>query len=343
MMKKLLSLLLLLLFVVGVSATGQKQKTATKCQRIIFDTDMGNDVDDALALDIMYKYMDAGKIKLLAIMTNKSGTGSARYLDIMNTWYGYSQIPIGIVRNGAKCDNANNYAQIVSDLKVDGKPMFRTTVPDVTKLPDAEKLYRKILSRQPDHSVVIISTGFSTNLARLLDTKGDAYSPLTGRDLIARKVQYFSLMAGNFDGRNLTEYNVAMDAPACAKLFKESPVPIVTSPFELGEAVKYPGQSIQNDFNWAPLHPMVKGYEVYEKMPYDRPTWDPTAVLQVLEPGKFMTKSVAGNIVVDAAGHTTFQKDVNGKHYYLTITPQQAEKIKTFFVSVVTTKPKCKR
>ena len=139
-MKKLFFSLLLLVIAGNVMAGGKTAKVGAKCQCVIFDTDMGNDVDDVLALDMLYKYMDAEKINLLAIMTNKNGAGSARFLDIMNTWYGYPNIPIGIVRNGAKCDNTNNYAQIVSDMKVDGKPMFRTTVPDVTTLPDAEKL-----------------------------------------------------------------------------------------------------------------------------------------------------------------------------------------------------------
>ena len=38
---------------------------------IIFETDLGNDVDDALALDLLYKYLDAGKIRLLAVNLNK--------------------------------------------------------------------------------------------------------------------------------------------------------------------------------------------------------------------------------------------------------------------------------
>jgi len=38
------------------------------------------------------------------------------------------------------------------------------------KLPDAHTLYRKILAKQPDSSVTIISIGFSTNIARLLLT-----------------------------------------------------------------------------------------------------------------------------------------------------------------------------
>ena len=67
---------------------------------IIFDTDMGNDVDDALALDMLYKYMDAGKIDLKAIMLDKEGYAGPEFLDIMGTWYGYPDIPGGIIRDG---------------------------------------------------------------------------------------------------------------------------------------------------------------------------------------------------------------------------------------------------
>ena len=46
--------------------------------------------------------------------------------------------------------------------------------------PSATAVLRKTLAAQPDHSVVIAQVGFSTNLARLLDSPPDEYSPLTG-------------------------------------------------------------------------------------------------------------------------------------------------------------------
>ena len=46
---------------------------------------------------------------------------------------------------------------------------------------------RKILSEQPDGSVSIAQVGFFTNLSRLLDSKPDKTSPLSGRELIAKK------------------------------------------------------------------------------------------------------------------------------------------------------------
>ena len=38
---------------------------------IIMETDIGNDIDDAMAMDLLYKYLDAGKINLLAVNINK--------------------------------------------------------------------------------------------------------------------------------------------------------------------------------------------------------------------------------------------------------------------------------
>lgn len=45
---------------------------------------MGNDVDDVLALDMLYKYQDAGKIQLLLISNNKGNAYSAPFIHLMN-------------------------------------------------------------------------------------------------------------------------------------------------------------------------------------------------------------------------------------------------------------------
>ena len=55
--------------------------------------------------------------------------------------------------------------------------------------------------------MTIVQVGFSTNLARLLDSPPDAYSPLGGRDLAARKVKLAVLMGGRFDAR-ASEFNI---------------------------------------------------------------------------------------------------------------------------------------
>jgi inosine-uridine nucleoside N-ribohydrolase len=309
--------------------------------KVIFETDMGNDVDDALALDMLYKYMDAGDIDLLGIMSNKESKYSAEYIDIMNTWYGYPEIPVGIVRNGADCENdARNYTKDVCLMQnSDGGDVFTRSVKDHNKLPEAHLLYRKILAQQPDSSVTIISVGFSTNLARLLDTPGDDFSPLTGRELVARKVKLLSVMAGCFNNDNFFEYNVVKDIDAARKVFTEWPTRLVASPFEVGIAINYPGSSIEKDFEWTEIHPMVEAYKFYQEMPYDRPTWDLTSVLYAVEGASFFGVSPSGKINVTEKGATGFIPDSEGNQFYLSVDSVQAENIKQYFVNLITKQP----
>jgi hypothetical protein len=309
--------------------------------KVIFETDIGNDVDDALALDMLFKYMDAGKIDLIGIMTNKESQYSVEFIDVMKTWYGYPRIPVGIVHKGADCENdAVNYAKSVCLMKDgSGKPVFKRSMKNYGQLPDAHILYRKILARQPDNSVTIISVGFSTNLARLLDTPADNISPLTGKELVAKKVKLLCTMAGCFNNSNLFEYNVAKDIPAAKKVFAEWPTRLVTSPFEVGIAINYPGSSIENDFKWAPKHPAVEAYKSYQKMPYDRPTWDLTSVLYSVEGPSYFNVSPSGRMKVTDKGALEFIPDAGGNRYYLTVDSAQAEKIKQHFIELLTKKP----
>ncbi len=70
------------------------------------ETDIGNDIDDAMAMDLLYKDPTAGKINLLAVSINKEGTAPAEYVDILNTLDDSPHIPIGVIRNGADCENS---------------------------------------------------------------------------------------------------------------------------------------------------------------------------------------------------------------------------------------------
>ena len=308
---------------------------------IILETDIGNDVDDALAVDLAYKFVDEGKMNLLAICINKEGGAPAEYVDILNTWYGYPQTPIGVITEGAFCeDDAINYAKAVVDLKnAAGEPAFARSISDYSALPEAPQLYRKILSSRKDHSVTIVSVGFSTNLVRLLATAPDQYSKLDGKALVAQKVKRLIVMAGNFSDPNFHEYNVMKDVPAAKVIFNEWPTPVVASPFELGIQTCYPATSIENDFGWAPLHPVVEAYKAYQPMPYDRPMWDPTALLYAVEGDKWFTVSPVGKVAVEGEGSTLFTEDEAGDRQYLSVNPEQAKAIVDYFVEIIPRKP----
>jgi inosine-uridine nucleoside N-ribohydrolase len=335
---KLVFLLFVFSSVGGLSANGQKN-----VPNIIFETDMGNDVDDALALDIIYKYLDRGLVNLLAINSNKQSKYSTEYIHLMNHWYGYPRIPIGKVIYGADSENdAKKYAEYVCLMKNEqGKPLFARPKFNYDAIPDAVKLYRKILSKQPDTSVTIISVGFSTNIARLLQTEPDSYSSLSGKELVAKKVKMLSVMAGSFgETKPIREYNIVKDIPAAKLIADQWPTPIIYAPFEIGIEVQYPGKSIENDFQWVQHHPVVEAYKYYLKMPYDRPTWDLLALLYVTENSpKYFGMSTWGSVKIDEKGSSSFVPDPKGNRAYLTVSKEQAKTILNRFVELITAKP----
>ena len=304
--------------------------TAEAPVNVIFETDMGNDIDDAMALDMLYKYVDEGKINLLAVMINKEGGAPAEFVDIMNTFYGH-QIPIGVRCGSNPAETGGvNFARVVSDMKdYAGQPLFARSLARYDDLPDAVSLYRQILSGMPDKSVKIISVGFLGNLGALLDAEPE---------LVARKVISLTTMAGCFFAPN-GEFNVLGDLQASQQVFDNWPTEIVTSPFEVGIAICYPGESIEKDLDWGIPHPMREGYLAYCPMPHDRPCWDLTATLYAVEGGDWFTVSAPGRIVVGEDGVASFQPDAEGKRRYLAVTPDQAAAIREHFVDLLTRKP----
>ena len=298
---------------------------------LIFDTDMGNDIDDALALAEIHGLESRGEVKLLAVTVTKDNPWAAVYVDIVNTFYGRPGIPIGVVRNG-KTNDDGKYNRVVAERRDEhGVLVYPRRLHSGADAPEAVHLLRQVLVAEADGAVTIVQVGFFTNLARLLDSQPDAASPLNGRALVAKKVRLLSVMAGWFPTGE-PEYNVKIDLPATRKLFAEWPTPIVASGFEIGEAIRYPAASIERDFKWAPNHPVAEAYRAYDKMPYDRQTWDLTAVLYAARPDRgYFSLSPAGTISADAAGRTTLAPDPNGRHRYLIASPEQARRVREAF------------
>src|SRR5215472_18240923 len=67
---------------------------------VIFDTDMGNDVDDALALALLHGLESRGECRLIAVTITKDNPWAAPYVDLVNTFYQRAHIPIGMVKKG---------------------------------------------------------------------------------------------------------------------------------------------------------------------------------------------------------------------------------------------------
>lgn len=293
--------------------------------RLIFDTDIGNDVDDALALGVIHALQSRGECELIAVTITKDQEACAAYVDAVNTFYGRGDIPIGVVRGGVTPGESKFTG--LARVEDDGKPRYPHDLKSGNDAPEATALLRSVLAAQPDHSVAIAQVGFSTNLARLLDSAPDQSSTLSGHDLVQAKVRVLSIMAGSFesiDGKEHLEYNVVKDIPSFQKLAEEWPTPIVYSGYEIGLAIRYPAVSIDLDYAYAAHHPLAEAYQLYEPTPHERPTWDLTSVLWAVRPAHdYFSLSPPGTLLTAENGATSFEESAEGMRRYLIATPEQ--------------------
>jgi len=189
-----------------------------------------------------------------------------------------------------------------------------------SEAPDAALLYRKILAAQPDRSVVIVSVGFLTNLAALLDTPPDAISRWSGPDLVRRKVRGWVCMGGKFpDGRfgdGGGEYNLRMDTPASMRVLPDWPTPVVFSGFEIGARI-LTGKRLRD----APEADPVRAAYLHFNGLENRESWDQTAVLYAVRgPAAYWTESAPGRCLMQAgppSGYNEWLPTARGHHRYL--------------------------
>jgi len=198
--------------------------------RVIFDTDMGPDYDDVGAIALLHAFADSGKATILATMASNKYEGVAAVLNLFNTYFGRPDIPIGVPRGNA-VDQRDTQHWTDSLLRRYPHPIELNDEAE-----DAVTLYRRVLAGQPDHSVVIITVGFLTNLQGLLHSAADKYSGLSGLELVRRKVKRLVSMAGKFPAG--WEFNVLKDAAASQDVFSRWPTPVLFSGFEIGVRIK---------------------------------------------------------------------------------------------------------
>lgn len=155
---------------------------------VIFDTDMDSDVGDLTALAVLHAMMDEGEVELLAVMISGKNELSAPCVDVLNTFYGRPDLPIAVVaRTDLSERQESDFAQKLLDVFPED---FRTKRDFIF----ANDLYREILGKAADGSVTIIGVGELTNLAALLDSRPDQFSPLAGPDLVKAKVRQYVCM-----------------------------------------------------------------------------------------------------------------------------------------------------
>src|SRR2546422_413329 len=134
---------------------------------------------------------------------------------------------------------------------------------------------------------------------------------------ISAKVRYLVVAAGSYPS-GPPEFGIQGDIAAAKRLFAGWPGQIVAVGSEIGAALPFPGSSIEKDFSWAPLHPVVDAYRAFQPMPYDAPSTALAAALYAVRPNEnYFKVSDPGTITVSDDGATHFTPAANGRHRYL--------------------------
>ena len=286
--------------------------------RIILDCDMGSSTDDLFALMMLNRYMDMKRCNLLGVIVDRMGRANADIVDVLDTYYGHPDIPIGLETKGQASTHVwIPYHNLAYARTREGVPIFQRTVGDDGSYMEGYKLYRKLLSEQPDRSVTIASIGLVTTLARLLESGPDEYSPLSGVELVRAKVKDIYAMGGVFGDAVEPDYNFKQTIDFSLKFFELLPkeVDVVFSPGEVGDPLDYRPELVIGDMSWTDHHPIKWTYQ-FLNCNTGQKMWDPQAVINAVEGDDFYKLSERGWVTLTPNGETIFTPDPKGNCRY---------------------------
>jgi purine nucleosidase len=274
---------------------------------IILDTDMESDVDDVGALAMLHALADHGEIRILGVMVCAKNPWSVLCADRVNTYFNRENLPLGQLR-GPGVDRESRYARQIAE-------EFPGTIQNTFDAPDAVSQYRRVLSEQPDNSVVILSIGYLTNLRDLIISGPDDYSDLDGQQLVQQKVSLWVCMGGQFpSGR---EANIRWDTQASVEAIDKWPTEIIFSGWEIG--LMDTGENIHD---LPETNPVRRAYELFDRIPHKN--WDQVAGLYAVRglnngsAAHYWELSEPGRLVIDSSdGSNTWEEDPNGTHRHL--------------------------
>lgn len=283
--------------------------------KILFDTDIGADCDDAGALILLHRLCDRGEAELAAVTACYASPFAAGCIDAINTYCG-RPVPVGINHGVPPFERSVYAEQLCRE--------FPNCFPAGCDVPDTLDVLRRTLAGAEDGSVTFVVTGMLTSAARLVMSDPDAISPLSGRELIARKISRTVVMGGRFHGTwpmqigrdtdMRTEWNIRCDVPSAQTVCENWPGALVFSSFEIGLWCVSLREYVRSG---SPDDPARRAYALHPAGRNGRESWDLTAMLEAVRPGRYWNLHEPGKIRIDDAGVTTWHPEAGGLHTYL--------------------------
>jgi hypothetical protein len=268
----------------------QFASTAKPATAILYDSDFGRNIDSVLALALLHGFAGKQQARVSALTINYSCLEAAELCDVVEAFFRKAVTgPAAVYMSAPAIGVPEPHGKPVEAPALVKATLAKPWVSNVTNWHDTaapENLIRNDLAAQNDGNAVMVVTGAATNLSRLLALHDMG-------PLIHAKVKTL-VVAGDF----------AADTAESKKLLADWPTPIVFCGREIGDALLFPGKSIETDFAYAPQHPIVDAYRAYKPMPYDAPACALAAMLYAIRPEDgYFTVGKNGALAPVAAKH----------------------------------------
>lgn len=290
----------------------QPSSNPTALVRLILDTDMLTDCDDTAALGMLHAMADAGEVEILATVVSSRYPMSAPVVDAINTYYGRPNLPVGAPKNGSGAFRSDSsfLNQVAAE--------FPHRLASNDAAADAVDIYRKILA-QAAAPVKIVTIGYMSNLARLLQSGPDSASPLDGAQLVAGAVSEWICMGGNFPVDTASDnVNFTRDAAAVVYAIRHWPGRITFVGREIGHNIH-----VGDRLKATPSdNPVRRAYQLHRERfslgHWNHHTADPCAVLYAVR-GSADYFDIEGEGFIDLQDDCSFtwKPAPGGKQAYL--------------------------
>ena len=265
--------------------------------RIIFDSDMSSDHDDAADIAVLHGLADLGECEIIACMASSQNGATAVAFNSINTYYGRPDIPCG---RRPDCGGPGEYPGIL--MSEFPHPKYATYLDP----PLCVNLYREVLAAQPDHSVSIVTTGYLNNLEALMKSGPDQYSPLSGMDLIRLKVKLLSCAGGCYPNGN--EFNLKVEPAAAFYVINNWPTAAFFDGYDVGQSI-YSGAGLEQT---AKSNPIRRAFELTFFGPY--PTWGQLMIYYAVRTGEsqgLWDYNTTGHNNCDATGYNWWSTETD--------------------------------
>jgi len=311
---------------------------------VAFDGDLGNRIDAVLAVAMLNGLSNKGEARRISLSVSRTSLKAAQLADVISTFFagrpaGGGTGGVGAAREGmigmpegGTPDATPPLAALLSRKNPEGAPQYKSSIEGLVDTAESRLLIRNLLLAQEDGNATIVLAGPATGVVRLIDLYR------AGPQVVA-KVKQLVVAAGSFPAGQ-AEASIKADVAAARKLFAEWPTTLVAVGAEVGDALPYPGASVDADLAWSPAHPVLDAYHAFKPMPYNAPGAALAATLYAVHPDQnYFKLSEPGTITVLDDGRTEFTARPDGKHRYLIADPAQASTVTNLYKELVTARP----